>query len=51
MGGIAIADRSGERGEANAAGDRGQRRQHGPAFHERLIGRADAADLDQMVDH
>jgi len=48
---IAIADRRGERGEANAAGDRGQRRQNGPAFHERLVGRPDAADLDQVVHH
>ncbi len=46
MRGIAVADRGGERGEPNAVGDRGQPRQDGPAFHEWLVGRADAVDLD-----
>jgi len=38
---IAITDRRAKRGETNAAGDRGQRREHGPAFQDRLVGRAD----------
>jgi hypothetical protein len=46
MRGIAVADGGGERGEPNAAGDRGQPRQDGPAFHEWLVGRAHTADLD-----
>ena len=51
MRGVAVADRRGEGGETNAVGHRRQRRQDSPAFHERFIGRADAADLDQMVHH
>jgi hypothetical protein len=46
---IAVADRGGERGQTNAAGHRGERRQDGPPFHKGFIGRADASDLDQMV--
>ena len=48
---IAIANRGGERCQTNAAGHRGQRRQDGPAFDERLVGRADTADLDKVVHH
>jgi hypothetical protein len=51
MRGIAVADRCGKCRETNAACHRGQRRQDGPALHERLIGLADAANLDQVVHH
>src|SRR5215831_10348977 len=40
MCGIAVADRGGERGQANAAGHSGERRQDGPPFHKGFIGRA-----------
>jgi hypothetical protein len=42
MRGISITNRRAKGGETNTRGDSGQRRQHGPAFQERLIGRAHA---------
>src|ERR1700730_906663 len=49
MRGIAITNRRAKGGETNMRGDSGQRRQHGPAFQERLIGRAHAGDLDHII--
>ena len=49
MRGIAIADRGAQGGETDTAGDGGQPRQNGPAFQDRLVGRAHAGDLDHVV--
>lgn len=49
MCGIAITDHSAQGCETDAAGDRGERRQHGPAFQDRLVGCAHPADLDHVV--
>ena len=48
---IAIGNRRSGRGQPNAAGNGCQRRQHRPAFHERLGRRPNATDLDQVVHH
>ena len=48
---IAIVHRGDERREADARGHRGEARQDRPALHERLVGRADIADLDEVIHH
>jgi len=49
MRGIAITDRGAQGGKTDAAGDGGQPRQDGPAFQDRLVGRAHAEDLDHVI--
>src|SRR5205085_8282612 len=49
MRGIAITDRRAKGGETDAAGDGGQTRQDGPAFEERLVGRAHAGSPDHVI--
>src|SRR5437868_6177317 len=51
MRGISITNRGAKGGETNMRGDSGQSRQHGPAFEERLVGRADAGDLDHVIQY
>ena len=43
---IAIPDRRTQRRKTDAAGHRGQRRKHGPAFNDGLVRRAHARNLD-----
>ena len=49
--GIAIVHGRDERRETDALGHRGEAGQDRPALHERLVGRADIADLDEVVHH
>ncbi len=49
MRGIAVTDRRAQGGKTDAASDSGQPRQDGPAFQDRLVGRAHAGDLDHVI--
>src|SRR5205823_63165 len=49
MRGIAITDRRAKGGDTDTTGDGGQPRQNGPAFQDRLVGRAHAGDLDHVI--